>query len=514
MHEDDGLHEGLAEDDFDGSYSFRERGTPAPFSVLQYPQVQLAECSQSRTEVVVNLFINLLGVGVLATPSALASSGLLAGLVILGGMAAASRQALLLLLGTGMGIPCERPYPELGRLAFGPQGFATVLVLHLVYAGGMLAACLASLAEMLGQVVSTLLGVVTLPRGMLVAVAVMLCIPGALTRSLVFTPTMAVTCVVAAALFVFALPLYCIADLLPSWFPGAPIDPGGIAEDVAFGGLGLGGFFAAARIFAFQFSVHAGALELFGAAAFGAGSADDGQEMGSPGRRSGRGLQHNEESSQAAEEVSFRAFVGSAPVVAAIAMVGYLRFGAAVSGDLLVSLTTDRNGSGINDSILDKVFALVKLAYCGVLIASVAFITVPGRNAALELFLVRRSAAPSSRTFRRATLAFLAACACVAWFVTDLSGLLSVVGAWGAAPLVFVMPAACSMELARQHHGRPYVSPSNLTALLLFFMGGLLMFSSVCSFLSLALTYPAGHRGHRIVTMNLNNITTNPMLGR
>lgn len=302
-------------------------------------------------------------------------------------------------------------------------------------------------------------------------------------------------------LFVLALPMYCLADLLPTWFPGAEEDPAGIADEVMFGSAGVGGFFVAMRIFALQFSVHAGAIEAFGAADCRSATHEEDHGLGS--HRGGESCQP-----YGIEEASLRAFMGSAPLIATIAAIGYLRYGEAVAGNLLVSLSTDKNGVSIADSALDKGFALIKVAYAAVLIASAAFVAAPCRNTALELFLVRRSAGgPSTRTFRKATVSMFLACMLLAWLVEDLSALLGFLGAWAAGPLVFIMPAGIAIELAHQRDGRPYLSPSNAKSMLLLCIGGVLALSSLLWFLSFAFTFPAGHRGHRITTFSLANIS-------
>lgn len=231
---------------------------------------------------------------------------------------------------------------------------------------------------------------------------------------------------------------------------------------------------------------------------------------GSSGRRGA--LKEQMQCTRGAEVISRRAYAAATPLVGAVAMVGYLRFGNNVAGNLLTSLSADGNSHEVG--LLDKAFMLATSTYGIVLVAASAFVAAPCRTAALELFLVRRSAGgASTKTFRRATGAVLAACAVTAWFVRDLASLIGFLGAWAAGPLVFILPALIIVELARQEDGRPILSASNAVPIALLLFGATLILSSTAGFLSIALTYPAGHRGQRVMMHNLNYITVGNITG-
>jgi len=517
------LREELADDDedglCDGSFAL-PRNVPAPFAALPYPPLRLEGHgpTASRTEVVANMITSLLGVGVLAVPHALSRAGLLSGLLALLLVAVCSRQALVLLLGVGNGIGGDRPYLDLARKAFGPQGFAAAVIGHLFFTGGLLTAYLMAVADLLGQAASGFAGAHNvMPRGLLTLLALSLCAPGTFVRELRYLGPLGTASVAGIVALLVLLVLSCSAELLPAWFPGAPADPEGFAADASLGfGGSLSGFFAAARTLTAHFAVHAGALEVFGAPLReGAEELQDvpglggGRDSGGGSGAGGHGKAMGNKSVRCSPELraaSHRAYLIAGPLVAAVGAVGYLRFGDRVKGNVLTSFDFDDYTSGFWDIL----FVFAQALYGAVLVVGFAFLMNACRNSALELFLVRRSgAAPSTRTLRKATAAILVVCAWLAWMSSDLEFVLNCMGAWAAGPIAFAFPALLTVELARQRDGRAMVHPQNVLPLMLLLFTALLLLSSFGSLAAFAFSAPAGHSGHRITTHSLLNITTN-----
>jgi len=98
------------------------------------------------------------------------------------------------------------------------------------------------------------------------------------------------------------------------------------------------------------------------------------------------------------------------------------------------------------------------------------------------------------------------------WWVSrlldDLSKVLSITGIFGAIPLALAIPAIVSIEVARQRERRPYISADNGSAYLLVLFSVVLALFALVDLLSFAFTPPAGHKGSRIQTHSLLNITT------
>lgn len=478
--------------------------------VLQYPLLHLGkEGPLSRREAVANMVVNMLGVGVLAMPKAIAEAGLLASSLVLFGLAVASRETLLLLLSLGARAGHRWPsYPEIGKCALGPQGLVAVFLVYLLYSGGLLTAFMVALTDLLQQTVIDFQGTPDVPRFPALAAAMVLCVPGMVTKSLHFAAVLSGACQAGAALLVLSLLAACWGDVLPAWLPGAAEDAPGVAEDVAFLPHGLGGLLKAGSLFAAQLTLQAGFVEVLG---MGRGRA---LELDSPlGSGQGRFASFASAGSGAhdpctvdMEATSRNAYVAAALLLSSVGSAGYMRFGGSVAGDVLASFGT---GYSVVSGVRRVVLLVARGVYSFTLVTSAAFVAAPCRAVVLELFAARRSVGgASNRASRRASVFVLLSCGFVAWLQRDLAEVLSFVGAWAAGPLSLVFPSLFAVELARRQEGRPIVHPRNAWHVSRLLVGALLVLGHLVESVAFALSQPPGHRGQRITVMDLSNITS------
>jgi len=158
--DDDGLRGEFAEDDVDGDGVSRwnrpSLGVPTAFKAVQYPLVHFGHgVPLDGRESTANLLVNLLAVGVLTAPRALALVGLAMVLLVLAGVAAASCQTLLALVRHTWGRTHRASsFPVVDRHAPGPQGLGLVLLAYVLYSGGLFIAYLVTLVDMLQQVMA------------------------------------------------------------------------------------------------------------------------------------------------------------------------------------------------------------------------------------------------------------------------------------------------------------------------------------------------------------------------
>jgi len=475
----------------------RSGGTPAPFAALQYPLLQTSKDDmQTRAEATLNLLNNLLGAGLLSMPYAMASAGLLTGLALMAVVAVANRYTLLLVLKMSEAVLEENSYPEIGRHVFGQHGLLAVLAAYLLFTGGILTAYLIAITDILQQL-TWLSGA---PRLVLVFLAVLICAPGATLRSLRHVALLSGVCMLGVCALVVTLTAVCIGDLFSPAQSNAPIDYEGRPGDVDLFRFDPRRLLAGCALFALQFSVQAGGIEVLsrirpdersdpaGAEADVGGGGDDTSSV------------------PAAEGISKVAFSIAGAFSAVIGSAAYLRFGDKVKGDVLLNFgpTAPQNA-----------LTVARVAYGFVVTCSFAFIMVPCRFAALDVFALRRrdhvgetgDAVPAEK-FRRVTAAILAACSAVAWLVPDLARMLELVGVWATMALAFVLPCAFFLELRRRQEGLAVLSPANALPLGLVAFGILVaVVSGVDGILGVARgSAPGGASGHRAVVHDLTSV--------
>eukprot|EP00933_Yihiella_yeosuensis_P071584 TRINITY_DN79791_c0_g1_i1.p1 TRINITY_DN79791_c0_g1~~TRINITY_DN79791_c0_g1_i1.p1 ORF type:complete len:608 (+),score=80.44 TRINITY_DN79791_c0_g1_i1:127-1950(+) len=443
---------------------------------LPYPLVRLANLvrkddsstvgvgnMQTRLEATLNLLNNLMGAGLLAMPCAFSNAGLISGLILMGLVAIANRYTMLkvlwmteALLGGG-----EASYPELGRRVFGQPGLIAVLVAILFYTGGILVAYLIALADIFRQ-----LGhFAGLPRCVHVALAVLMCLPGASLRSLRGVAQVSAICMAGVCMLVVTMTYVCISDSLSPSLVNAPIEDRGRPGDVDLFRGDLKRVLAGASLFALQFSVQAGGVEVL--SQISPGIAPIGEEEAPQHQQAHSSL-------KVATEVSKVSFMIAWGVSAALGSAAYIRFGDHVAGDVLLDFS-------LTASYIPLMVTWV--AYGFVVICSFAFIIVPCRLAALDVFALRRrdhagsSDSMSQDRFRQMNFIIIGTSAVVAWLVTDLATILEFIGVWATMALAFIFPCSFLIEVRRQE-GLPILSVANVLPLLLIAFGVTIIWAS------------------------------------
>lgn len=456
----------------------RPASSSSSFTALQYPLLQLGGDvdQQTRTEATLNLLNNLLGVAIMAMPRAFANVGVLPGLFLMLLMAVANRYTLLVVLrmSTTALEDQEPSYPEIGKRVFGRQGLLAVLFCYLLLTGGCLIGMVIGLADTLDQLTHT-----EAPRFVWVLAAVVLCMPGSLLRTLRGVALLSGVCMVGVVTIVVTLSAVCVGDVL--WPSQRAFDgvssiynetlatlPPTVADNTAhWMSMDARGVFATTSIFALQFSIQAGGIEvLTRMAPDEEGSASDGYDNGLP----------------SAERVTNMAYAIAALLCGTVGIAGYMRFGSQVKGNVLLSFT-------VEEHLMEM--TLIRIAYVFVITCSFAFIIVPCRFAAYDLFgLRRRNVAGDSpegiskAVFRRTTCCILLVCLLFALFVTDLAQMFNYVGTWATMAIAFILPCAFQLELRRRQEGTSYKSPANGPLLLLVLLGLIIMLGNGCEWIS------------------------------
>eukprot|EP00930_Biecheleria_cincta_P031452 TRINITY_DN21831_c0_g1_i1.p1 TRINITY_DN21831_c0_g1~~TRINITY_DN21831_c0_g1_i1.p1 ORF type:complete len:519 (-),score=82.90 TRINITY_DN21831_c0_g1_i1:137-1672(-) len=464
--------------------AFAESSCPGPFTALQVPMLHGPDGRPQRGQAAINFTANMLGVSILGLPWAMAQAGVLGAALALALVAWASRAAMTMLMNLSAFDGAEvgkASYPEIGRRVVGPEGQVAVLAALLLYSGGLVTCQLAALADILESLAGEFEGqAFATPRAAFVMLAVMLSGPVAVLKTIPSNVILSLACLGAGAFFIGSLLLLLGADLVS-----------GGSQDVSFSGGSFAGFLLAATVFVGQLSAH-GALE---ACCF-----DHAEEIGSSCHGTPR-LQD-----QAQTRLAYGIVL---PIVAILALAGYLRFGREVRGDVLLSWSIAEDaGIGTAASLVGKQWQqLARIGYAVVLIMGLACASKPCRASAQELFASRRRfGVHPSRTYHRTAASCLGSCACLAWMVRDLDQLLLLLGAFGAAPLCLLLPAIFTIEMARRQDNRPLLSVENLKPVAVGLLGLLLILTCIVNLIGESVSSPAGHRGKRVM-VHLANIT-------
>jgi len=524
------------------------KSLPAPFAAVVYPLLRLGDGdAQTRTEATLNLLNNLLGAGILAMPQAFAHAGLITGLALMGVIALANRYTLLMVLQLSETHLEESSYPEIGRHVFGQRGLLAVLATYLLFTGGILSAYVIAITDIFRQAEA----LQWMPRFVLVAMATLVVMPGAMLRSLRQVALLSAICMVGVCVLAVVLIAVCVGDALSPRLVNAPIEDPSRAGDVDLFRGDPRRLLAGAALFALQFSVQAGGIEVLSRIAPDAGedeaqgrsvglrnrgdSCDSASEERSPtsdevdhadqpwedsdarggadtntgggrvphGPRTSGHASHTHQTSAfarsnghshspmlgtqssslvAADGVSQVAFLAAFAVSAVIGVAGYLRFGDRVRGDVLLSFSERPSAES------SPALAVARLAYGFVVVTSFAFVMVPCRCAALDVFALRRRDHTSQHAdmsnstgdkLYRVNACILCVCAGVAWLVSDLAELLEFVGIWATMALAFILPCAFLVELRRRQEGLPLVSKRNALPLGLMGFGAAVAAMSV-----------------------------------
>lgn len=489
-----GLHVEFAEEEDGDGVSRWVRtspGVPAPFEAVQYPLMHFGHGAPlAGRESTANLLINLLGVGVLTAPRALARAGLATGLLVLAGVAAASCQTLLALVKQNSGHTHRAlSFPEIGRHTLGPQGLGAVLLAYLLYGGGLFTAYLVTLADIIQQVTAT-----DLPRIVHVLIAVAMCMPSIMLQDLRYATLLSAICAISITMLIATLFTNFVGEAGTS-------DADEEQVDLNYASISPGGLLAAASLFVVQFSAHAGFLEILGEA----GCREEGVELES--------RTHIDQSRQALSSTPAPktgmdgprgAFVLAAMLVSSVGTAGYMRFGNIVTGNVLNSFINNPEGGFQVGPLL-----LAQVAYGFALAYSAGFVAAPGRAAMLELFAVRRGmGGTSARAFRIASVVMLITCGLAAWLQQDVANVLCFVGSFAAGPMVFVLPSLMALEPFWSQEGRLEPSAANARHVALLVLGALLPLGFLVEAAATVLSRSAGYSGHRVMVHDFSNITT------
>jgi len=472
-------------------------GALAPFVALPHPLLRASTSGgQTRAEAVLNLVVNLLGPGILTMPRAVANVGVVPGIFLMTVVAVANRYTLLLVLWMSETMLDETSLPEMGRHVFGQAGLLVVMVSYLLLTGGMMVAYLVIVADILGQ----LLPLAGLPRLALVAAAAALCLPGAVLKSLRHSALLGIVCAFGVVALVTSLLGTCIMDVEREVQAVDPATGEAAAGPALFRG-GVRQVVSSLCLFAVQFSVQAGGIELLGRVSH--------PEEHQPAEHSEleEAIPHHGHEAYdlaAALGASGLAFGFALVACGSVGFASYGHLGETVHGNVLLSL-------GVPVAVP---MAAVRVLYLAVVVASFAFLMVPCRCAALDLLQCRRrvdgeAVAPAGRDVKVTSL-LLALLALVALKVPDLAQALEFVGAWATMVLAFLLPCGFLIELRRRTENLPLLCAGNALPLgligcalaVMAFSGCSLVFGLMASF---AEAPASGATGDRTVVQDLGS---------
>eukprot|EP00747_Dinoflagellata_sp_TGD_P220229 gnl/TRDRNA2_/TRDRNA2_92228_c1_seq1.p1 gnl/TRDRNA2_/TRDRNA2_92228_c1~~gnl/TRDRNA2_/TRDRNA2_92228_c1_seq1.p1 ORF type:complete len:288 (-),score=49.40 gnl/TRDRNA2_/TRDRNA2_92228_c1_seq1:84-947(-) len=245
------------------------------------------------------------------------------------------------------------------------------------------------------------------------------------------------------------------------------------------------GFFVATALFSLQFSVHAGGLEVLTRVeppAQAVSQASSASLRGDGTNEAPGGDEEDDGSTMlaSADEISTLAFTIACVVSSLVGVTGYIRFGARVNGDVLLSFDPVTHVGSL---------AMARISYATVLVSSFAFLMVPCRFAALDVLGLRddvegegNEIAP--KLFQRTTGTILFTCGFLSWLVQDLAEVLNFVGTWATMSLAFIMPCCLLLELRRRQEGTPLCSVQNMLPLALLALGVTVIVGSSLGFLA------------------------------
>lgn len=474
-------------------------GALAPFVVLPHPLLRASAGErQTRAEAVLNLLVNLLGPGILTMPRAVANVGVVTAIFLMTAVAVANRYTLLLVLWMSETMLDETSLPEMGRHVFGQAGLLVVTISYLLLTGGMMVAYLIVVADILGQM-PPLSG---LPWLALVASAAALCLPGAVLKSLRYSALLGIVCACGVVALLTSLLLTCTVDME---LEAQVVDPA-MSETAAGPALFRGGLqqvVSSLCLFALQFSVQAGGIELLGRV-----SHPEEHHPADHAELEEAIPHHGHEAYDlaAARGASGLAFSLALVVCGFVGLATYARFGDSVHGNVLLSM-------GLEATPVAFPARALWLLYLVVVVASFAFLMAPCRCATLDLLCRRRvdgdAVAPAGRDAKVTSL-LIALFAMVAWKVRDLAQTLEFVGVWATMVLAFLLPCGFLIELRRRTENLPLLCAGNALPLgligcalaVMAFSGCSLVFGLMASF---AEAPASGASGDRTVVQDLGS---------
>ncbi|CAJ1359955.1 unnamed protein product [Effrenium voratum] len=192
---------------------------------------------------------------------------------------------------------------------------------------------------------------------------------------------------------------------------------------------------------------------------------------------------------------SGNAFAIAAGLSSALALGGYLHFGENVHSNVLLSWAAVPSKTWLQ---------VVQLAYLVPLAAGAALASKPCVVCIQEIFASRRGSGAGHS--ERLALLVLMCCGVLTWALQDLGHALRFLGAFGASPLVLMLPPLFYVEMARRQSGRTMLCAENGLALMPAVLGILLTVLCFFDVLQSSMSSPPGHRGER-ATVALPNLT-------
>lgn len=430
---------------------------------LQFPVLRGGELL--HWQAMVNVTANLLGVATLALPYAMAEAGFIFSCVALlvAVKASYSTWKMLVELSAFDGIAGRISYPEIGRRVLGVEGHLAVLVAYVLYSGGLLVCQLCALSDVL---------LIFLPdwQGWTLWLAIALASPGVLWPKAPAGQLISVSCIGAAVALAVSL-LMVSADL------GAQAGPS-LSE--GFKGPSFTGLLSSFAIFLAQFSVQS-SFEV--TTAIGDLEEDFGGVL-----------------------VNFaNAFIFALGTSLALAMAGYVHFGSNVQCNVLLSWTAVESPLATLQWL-----RVTEAVYILSLVVGASLSSRPCVASIQEILGGSRRGFTGPSHSPQKALPVLLGCGVISWLQGMSSGLgssLKWLGAFGASPLVLLLPPLFYVEMARRQGGRSLVSPENATSMIPLALGLLLTIGTFFEIVTSSMSSPLGHRGDRTVTSSLTNIT-------
>jgi amino acid permease len=422
--------------------------------------------SSKPQEALMNVVVNLLGMGLLTAPHAYSKGGLFTGFGIMVATAMASRYTLLRLVQmTESTLQEGSPsYPELANQILGRQGMIMVRVAFLMYTVGLLSGYLVIFIDLSRLLCSPLIQV---PRLFMTVLAILCCAPGGMMKSLRYRHWISGGVTIGILGMVLGLTASCLDKFMGPFDENAPVENDFRPDDVDYIRDDFQDVSACISLFAVLFSLHGGGIELLSKSSVPDRSLNEGLTV----------LSGDEQSDMpAAESVSKRGFVIALVFVSIIGMCSYLHWGDLVNGNVFTSFREQR---------FPLLLGPTAFIYMLTIPVSFAHLMVPCRFAVMDVFALRRSnqdaigSPVSDKTFAKASISVIVFVGVVALLVNDLGWLMELVGTFAVIPLGFILPCFLLMESRRRQDGTEIMSARNAIPNMIVVVGVLVILSSI-----------------------------------
>jgi len=352
---------------------------------------------QTNTEAVTNLLNNCLGAGILAVPLAISRVGMLTALVMLILSAFLNRFSLMLLNDSCMLAGIQLSYCSIANHALGKIGKHSV---HFTFTSmGFL--CLVSYIDATTDAFQGILGFfgVALSKPMLFGVAIILNFPPTFIRSLKSVALLSGVAFIGAIVVVICTFVECGGGLIKDGMPEA--------DTLQWIAPNFLTFLGEINIFAVTFCIQAGGSIVMST------------------------LRDDSRANKAS--VTKWGFVIAFLVNSSVGYLAYLRFTDKISGDV------------VNAFDPSNIFTLIcKVALLDLVVLSYMFMMIPCRTALLHVVFGKNEGHMEASSTQFAGMTLMINCAAVgmAWFVPNVTTVISINGAISANFLAWILPAA------------------------------------------------------------------------